>query len=83
MGDEEAAEAPVALGLKEVRRRGPWIECGGEATVYAAAGSREERGWQITIRDGLLKRLLAGEPNLHVMLQRTGACVLRRRFWGR
>ena len=82
MGDEEAAEALASLGLEAVRRRGPWIECGGGATVYAVTGSRKDYGWQITIRDDLLRRLLAGEPNLHVMLQRTTACVLPSSFLG-
>ena len=82
MGDEEAVEALAALGLEAVRRRGPWIECRGGATVYAVTGSRKDYGWQITIRDGLLRRLLAVEPNLHVMLQRTSACVLPSSFLG-
>lgn len=80
MGDGEAADLLASLGLKEVRRRGTWIECEGGATVYAAAGSRKDHGWQITIRDELLKRLVAGERNLHVMLQRTRACVLPSSF---
>lgn len=82
MGDEEAAEVLAALGLEPVRRRGPWIECRGGATVYAVTGSRKDYGWQITIRDDLLRRLLDGEPNLHVMLQRTSACVLPSSFLG-
>lgn len=83
LGDEAAAELLSGLGLK-VRRWGtPWVECeGGGATVYAVTGSRKEYGWQITIRDELLKRLEGCEPGLHVMLQRTRACVLPSSFLG-
>ena len=82
LGDEETKGMLASLGLRAVRRKGVWIECEGGAVVYAAAGSRKEHGWQITIRDELLKRLVAGEPNLHVALQRTRACVLPSSFLG-
>lgn len=82
IGDKEAARLLGGLGLK-VRRWGtPWVECEGGATVYAVTGSRKEYGWQITIRDDLLRRLEKCEPGLHVMLQRTRACVLPSSFLG-
>ena len=82
LGDEEAARLLGTLGLKVVQKKGPWVECEGGATVYAVTGSRKEYGWQITIRDDLLKRLDDGEPDLHVMLQRTRAFVLPSSFLG-
>ena len=82
IGDEAAARLLGGLGLK-VRRWGtPWVECEGGATVYAVTGSRKEYGWQITIRDDLLRRLEKCEPGLYVMLQRTRACVLPSSFLG-
>lgn len=80
LNEGETTEMLASLGLRAVRRRGKWIECEGGATVYAATGSRKDHGWQITIRDELLKKLVAGEQNLHVALQRTRACVLPSSF---
>ena len=82
MGNEEAARLLGALGLRAVGRKGPWIECEDGSTVYAVTGSRKDYGWQITVRDDLLRRLEGGEPSLHVMLQRTRACVLPSPFLG-
>ena len=82
LGNEDAARLLGALGHRVARRKGPWIECEDGSTVYAVTGSRKDYGWQITIRDDLLKRLVDGEPNLRVMLQRTRACVLPSSFLG-
>ena len=82
LSDEEAAGVLGALGLKAVSRKGPWIECEDGSTVYAVTGSRKDYGWQITVRDDLLRRLEGGEANLRVMLQRTRACVLPSSFLG-
>lgn len=82
LSDEEAARLLEALGLRAAHRRGPWIECEDGSTVYAVTGSRKDYGWQITVRDDLLKRLEGGEANLRVMLQRTRACVLPSSFLG-
>ena len=82
LSDEGAAGLLGTLGLRVRRRKGPWIECEGGSTVYAVTGSRKDYGWQITVRDDLLRRLVDGEPNLRVMLQRTRACVLPSSFLG-
>ena len=50
--------------------------------MHAVTGSRKDYGWQITVRDGLLRRLEGGEAGLHVMLQGTRACVLPSSFLG-
>ena len=82
LSDEEAARVLGALGLEVVSRKWPWIECKGGTTVYAVTGSHKDYGWQITIRDDLLRRLEDGDPSLRVMLQRASAFVLPSSFLG-
>ena len=64
------------------RRRGAWITCDKDRTVYSVSASSKKPGWQITIRDDLMKMFEAREDNLYVLLQRTRPYLLPSSFLG-
>lgn len=64
------------------RRKGRWFTCDNDRTVYSVSASPKKWGWQITIRDDLMKMFEAGADDLYVLLQRTKPYLLPSSFLG-
>jgi len=64
------------------KRRGAWITCDGDRTVYSVSASPKKAGWQITIRDDLMKMFEGKNEGLYVLLQRTKPYLLPSSFLG-
>lgn len=79
---EETASLLSSNQFQIKRRRGAWITCDNDRTVYSVSASSKRQGWQITIRDDLMKQFEARTDNLYVLLQRTKPYLLPSSFLG-
>ena len=80
--DEETAKLLSANGLTVREKRGRWSQCESGHTVYSTSASQKRWGWQITIRDDLMKKFEAGDEGLYLLLQRTKPYLLPYSFLG-
>ena len=69
--NEETTNLLTANGFYVIERKGKWITCTNDRTVYSVSASPKKWGWQITVRDDLMKWFESGNDGLYLLLQRT------------
>lgn len=80
--DEETLHLLSARGYSGMQKKGRWIECEGGRVVYSVSASQKKWGWQVTIRDDLMRRFLEKDENLTLLLQRTKPYLFPSSFLG-
>lgn len=78
-------ETEILLSSKQFKiekRRGPWITCDNDRVVYSVSASNKKVGWQITIRDDLMKKFESKDDRIYILLQRTRPYLLPSSFLG-
>ena len=63
-------------------KKGRWIKCGDGRAVYSVSASEKPSGWQITVRDDLMRMFGEWDPGLYVLLQRTRPYLFPSEFLG-
>lgn len=63
-------------------KKGRWVKCPDGRTVYSVPASEKPSGWQITVRDDLMRMFEERDPNLYVLLQRTRPYLFPSGFLG-
>lgn len=80
--DEETVDLLSSHGYSVKQKKGRWVECDGGLTIYSVSASQKKWGWQVTIRDDLMRRFLTKDENLALLLQRTKPYLFPSSFLG-